>query len=152
MSAASNSQNPLTRGVLLHFLQQHRIGVLATVSESGAPESAVVGIAVSDHLEIIFDTLDVTRKCRNLRRNPHISFVIGWDNEITVQYEGVADEPGGAELDRLKLVYFGVYPDGSQRQSWPGLTYFRARPTWARYSDYNQPGQIREFTALELQP
>ena len=90
----------MNRADLLRFLQKHRLGVLATVSESGAPESAVVGIAVSDQFEIIFDTLENTRKCRNLRRDSHISFVIGWDAEITVQCEGLADEPSGTELDR----------------------------------------------------
>ncbi len=140
----------MTRADLLRFLQRHRLGVLATVSESGAPESAVVGIAVSDDLEIFFDTLETTRKCRNLRRNPHISFVIGWDSEITVQYEGVAEEPTGVELDRLKKVYFAVYPDGPQRQPWPGITYFRVRPVWARYSDFNAGGQILEFGETQV--
>ena len=28
------------------------------------------------------------------------------------QLEGVADEPGGAELERLKAVYFAAFPDG----------------------------------------
>jgi pyridoxine/pyridoxamine 5'-phosphate oxidase len=134
----------------LRFLRQHRLGVLATPSESGAPESAVVGIAVTDDLEVVFDTLDTTRKCRNLRRNPNISFVIGWDNEITVQYEGLADEPEGTELDRLKRAYFAAYPDGPQRQSWPGITYFRVRPTWARYSDFNGSGEIVEFSEKDL--
>jgi general stress protein 26 len=140
----------MTRTDLLRFLQQHRLGVLATASESGAPESAVVGIAVSDDLELIFDTLDNTRKCRNLRRNPNISVVIGWDKEITVQYEGIADEPRGTELNRLKKVYFAAYPDGPLRQSWPGITYFRVRPIWARYSDFNSPGAIVEFTEYDL--
>lgn len=135
----------MNRTDLLHFLQKHRLGVLATVSESGAPESAVVGIAVSDQFEIIFDTLESTRKCRNLRRDSHISFVIGWDAEITAQCEGLADEPSGAELDRVKRVYFAAYPDGQQRESWPGITYFRVRVTWARYSDFNAAGEIAEF-------
>ena len=142
----------MNRADLLRFLQQHRLGVLATVSESGAPESAVVGIAVNSALEIIFDTLSNTRKCANLRRNPNISFVIGWDKEITVQYEGIADEPQGADLDSLKKDYFAVYPDGPQRESWPGITYFRVRPHWARYSDFNSPAQIIEFTEKELNP
>lgn len=119
--------------------------MLATVSESGAPESAVVGIAVSDQFEIIFDTLDSTRKCRNLRRDSHISFVIGWDEEITVQCEGLADEPIAAELDRIKKVCFAAYPDGPQRESWPGITYFGVRAKWARYSDFNAGGEIVEF-------
>jgi len=138
----------MTRAELLAFLQKHRLGVLATVSPDGSPESAVVGIAVTDQLEIIFDTLDNTRKCANLRKHSKIAFVIGWDEEITVQCEGVADEPSGEELERLKKVYFGVYPDGAERQSWSGITYFRVRLHWARYSDFNAQGAIVEFTDL----
>lgn len=100
----------MTRGELLAFLQKHRLGVVATTSPDGDPQSAVVGIAVTDQLEIVFDTLSTTRKCRNLRRHPQISVVVGWDQEITVQYEGIADEPTGSELERLKRLYFLVYP------------------------------------------
>jgi pyridoxine/pyridoxamine 5'-phosphate oxidase len=67
----------------------------------------MVGFAVTDQFEIVFDTLRTTRKAQNLRQNPHIALVIGgWvpDDERTVQYEGEADEPSGAELDRLKQV------------------------------------------------
>jgi general stress protein 26 len=135
---------------LLRFLQKHRLAVVATNSQSGPPESAVVGIAVSDQLEIVFDTLSDTRKCQNLRRNPNISLVIGWDAEITVQLEGVADEPAGEQLSRLKKVYFAAYADGPQRESWPRITYFRVRPNWARYSDFNSPGSIVEFPASDL--
>jgi uncharacterized pyridoxamine 5'-phosphate oxidase family protein len=140
----------MTRNDLLIFLRQHRIGVLATISESGAPESAVVGIAVTDGLELVFDTLNNTRKCRNLRRNPNISFVIGWDDEITVQYEGIADEPKGEELARLKQIYFAAYPDGPRRESWPGMTYFRVWPKWVRYSDFNAGGKIVEFDEADV--
>jgi pyridoxine/pyridoxamine 5'-phosphate oxidase len=140
----------MTRIELLNFLRKHRLGVLSTVSPFGEPEAAVVGVAFTDQLEIIFDTLDSTRKCTNLRRNPRIAFVIGWDHEITVQYEGIADEPKGAELDRLKEAYFIPYPDGRERQKWAGITYFRVRPTWARYSDFNAPLKIVEFTENDL--
>jgi len=140
----------MTRIELVDFLQKHRLGVLATVSLTGDPEAAVVGIAVTDRLELIFDTIDTTRKCQNLRRCPKIAFVIGWDNETTVQYEGIADEPKGHELDRLKKAYFTVYPDGVERQSWPGITYFRVRPIWARYSNFNDPTTIIEFSKDDL--
>jgi len=81
-------------------------------------------------------------------------FVIGGQtsgDERTVQYEGLADEPAGAELTRLKELYFKAFPDGPERQGWAGITYVRARPTWIRYSDFNRtPPQIVEFTAGEL--
>jgi pyridoxine/pyridoxamine 5'-phosphate oxidase len=140
----------MTRGELLGFLQKHRLGVVATTSSNGDPQSAVVGIAVTDQLEIVFDTLSTTRKCINLRKHPKISVVVGWDQEITVQYEGIADEPTGAELDRLKQIYFVVYPECMDHQSWDGITYFRIRPTWIRYSDFNPNGNIVEFSARDI--
>jgi len=139
----------MNKAELLEFLQKHRLGVLATVSPNGDPEAAVVGIAVTNRLEVVFDTLETTRKCQNLRTHAKIAFVIGWDDETTVQLEGLADEPAGAELDRLKTIYFAVYPDGVSRQSWPGITYFRVRPTWARYSDFHD-GVFVEFTEAQL--
>lgn len=139
---------------LLAFLRRHRLAVQASVSAAEAAQAAVVGIAVTDRFEIVFDTLDSTRKARNLRRNPNLAFVIGGMNdgeERTAQYEGIADEPSGEELDRLKAVYYGVYPDGRDRLSWKGLIYVRVRPMWIRYSDYNaNPPLIVEFTAEDL--
>jgi general stress protein 26 len=139
---------------LLAFIRLHRLAVQTSVSAVGAPQGAIVGFAVTDQFEIIFDTLQTTRKVQNLRKNPHIALVIGgWvqGDERTVQYEGEADEPSGAELDRLKHVYFSVYRDGRSRSSWPGITYVRVKPKWIRYSDYNQDTpQILEFRAADL--
>jgi hypothetical protein len=140
----------MTKSNLLKFLRTHRLGVLATVSSEGNPEAAVVGITVSENFEIVFDTIDSSRKGINLRRNRRAAFVIGWDNERTAQYEGIADEPTGMELAGLKELYFSVYPDGVLRQEWKGITYFRVRPLWIRYSDYNEGGEIIEFGDKEL--
>src|SRR5262249_2282229 len=87
-------------------------------------------------LELVFDTTGSTRKAANLRRDPRISAVIGWDDEETLQIEGVADEPAGAELDRIREAYFAVYPDGRGRLAWTGLTHFRIRPAWMRFTSY----------------
>jgi general stress protein 26 len=126
----------MNRAQLVAFLRKHRLGVEASVAASGEPQAAVVGIAVSDDLELVFDTLGDTRKATNLRRDPRIALVIGWDQEQTVQLEGLADEPAGDALARLQAVYFAAFPDGPSRLSWPGITYFRVRPTWVRYSDF----------------
>jgi hypothetical protein len=79
------------------------------------------------------------------RRDPRIALVIGWDEEQTVQLEGIADEPHAADLERLKKVYFEVFPDGIERQEWKDITYVRVRPTWARYSDFRPGGSIVEL-------
>jgi general stress protein 26 len=139
----------VTHAELLTFLRRHRLAVQASVSPDARPQAAVVGIAITDGLELFFDTLADTRKMANLHQNPHVAFVIGWDEEQTVQYEGVVDLPSGAELDALKAIYFTVFPDGPERQSWPGITYVRVRPRWIRYSDFRAAPplihEVREF-------
>ena len=139
---------------LLRFIREHRLAVEASVAVSSAAQAAVVGFAISDDFEIIFDTLDSTRKVANIRRNPRVAFAIGGltpGDERTAQYEGVADEPTGADLDRLTEIYYRVYPDGRARRSWAGLIYIRVRPIWIRYSDYNvDTPHIVEFTADQL--
>jgi Pyridoxamine 5'-phosphate oxidase len=142
----------LDRGELLSFMRSSPLAVEASVSAEGGPQAAVVGIAVTGDFEVVFDTTDQTRKLANLRRNPKIALVIGpIGEERTVQYEGVVDEPTGAELERLKEAYFGVFPDGPERQSWPGITYMRARPTWIRYTDFrSDPPEITEFDVGSL--
>ena len=109
----------MTRAELLRFMRGHPLAAQASVSASGAPQAAVVGIVVTDAFELFFDTLDTSRKARNLRRNPRIAVVIGGTAqgaESTVQYEGIADEPGGAELERLQALYFVQFPEGRERQ------------------------------------
>ena len=138
---------------LLAFLRQHRVAVQTTTSFTGSPQAAVVGFAVTVDFEIIFDTLGSSRKAQNLRRDPRLALVIGGldGGERTVQYEGIADEPSGEELERIKAVYYLVYPDGPSRLEWPGLTYVRVRPTWVRYSDFSvDPPRIIEFSREEL--
>jgi pyridoxine/pyridoxamine 5'-phosphate oxidase len=133
----------VTRAELVGFLREHELGVVSTVSPSGAPEAALVGIAVSDDLELVFDTLSTTRKVANLRANPRVAIVVGgWgDREITAQLEGIADE---AVDDRLRDVYYAAYPDGRARASWANLILVRVRVTWARYSDFHT-GRIEEL-------
>jgi hypothetical protein len=75
--------------------------------------------------------------------------VIGWDDEWTFQCEGKADEPRGAELDRLKQRYYEVYPDGPSRLGWKGLIYLRVRIATARFSDF-RPGSQRIVELSDL--
>ena len=152
--ASAPMEPPLTRATLLTFLRSHRYAVQSSTHPSGAPQSAIVGIAVSDDFEIVFDTLASSRKATNLRRHSSIAFVIGGlvhDDERTVQYEGIAAEPSGSDRTRLTDLYYTVFPDGQERLKWSGLIYIRATPTWLRYSNYNQdPPEIHEFDAAAL--
>lgn len=146
----------MTTAELLAFMRANRLAVQASVSAASAAQAAVVGIAVTDAFELVFDTLDSTRKVANIRTNPRLAFVIGGTmpgDERTVQYEGVADEPAGPERDRVRAAYFSVWPDGPARAKWPGVVYVRVRPTWIRYSDFNRnPPKVIEFDAQQLAP
>jgi hypothetical protein len=92
----------MTATDVLAFLRTQRLAVQASRGAGESVQAALVGIAVTDALEIVFDTLASTRKARNLRLSPRAALVIGgWmsGDERTVQYEGPTDEPTGAELD-----------------------------------------------------
>lgn len=139
---------------LLTFIRQERYAVQASVSIGGAAQAALVGVVVSDRFEVFFDTLASARKTVNLRHNRAAALVIGpaaAGATRTVQLEGIADEPAGAQLERLLELYFERFPEGRDRQQWPGITYWRVTPTWLRYSDFSvDPPEILEFSASEL--
>lgn len=93
--------------------------------------SALVGIAVTPGLEIVFNTVKSSRKYSNHIARPACSFVVGgWAGEQTVQFEGTAIEPRGEMLKGYQEGYFAVWPDGPARLSWPGIVYFAVRPRW----------------------
>jgi general stress protein 26 len=128
------------------FMAEHRYGVVSSISPKGTPQSALVGIAVTDQLEIVFDTLRSTRKYENLKARPACSVVLGFPGEKTLQLEGKAMEPDGAERTRYQEAYFLTWPDGRDRLGWTGMTHLVVRPTWIRFSDFDQrPPFIEEI-------
>lgn len=136
----------MTKEELFTFIQARKLGVLGYISQQGVPRAALVGIAVTPELEIVFDTVSSSRKFNDLRANPAASFVIGWEGEATVQLEGQAFQPTGVELSRYQQVYFAAWPECREHLSWPGIAYFVVQPQWIRFSDYDQrPPLIEEF-------
>ena len=139
----------MTPAELYGFIAKHQLGILSTSGPDVMPQAALMGIAVTPALEIIFDTVKSSRKYPNLIARPACSLVIGgWAGvEQTVQYEGEAAELKPTDLERYREIYFAAWPDGPQRMSWPGIVYFVVRPRWIRYSDFDQtPAFIQEFT------
>jgi hypothetical protein len=137
----------MTKVELCAFIAAHKLGVLGYLSPQGAPRSALVGIGITPELEIIFDTVSSSRKYGSLIANPAASFVIGWEGEVTVQLEGQAFQPTGANLASYQQVYFAAWPECRDHLSWPGIAYFVVRPQWIRYSDFDRrPPLIEEFT------
>jgi len=159
----------MTREFIYDQIRQFRLAVLATTSGDHQPEAAVVGIAITRELEIVFDTVRSSRKYHNLIAQPKVALVIGWKNETTIQFEGDAvelgasddDGPGnsddnglgnsdavkpGTNDDVYRETYYAVFPDGRDRTAtWEGLTHFVIRPRWIRYSNFNEPARIEEL-------
>ena len=129
------------------FIKQQQLGVISTINLMNMPEAALVGIAVSTNLEIIFDTVNSSRKYQNILQKPNVAIVIGWSDEITIQYEGIGEVLGNDdEAQNLKEIYFRTFPDGRERaDTWPGLVHIKVSPKWVRYSNFNEPQVIKEL-------
>lgn len=131
--------------VILEFIKKQKLAVLSTINSRGKPQSAVLEFGDTDKLEIIFDTFPDARKYKNLKQNKHVSLVIGWDDNITVQYEGKASELEGEELEKYKKEYFRKNPKAKKWDA-RGVKHFKVSPTWIRYSDLNKdPWDIFEI-------
>jgi len=143
----------MERAALQAFMAKSRYGVVSSTAGDGSSQSALVGIAITPELEIIFDTVKSSRKYPNLIARPRCSFVVGWDGEQTIQFEGVAVEPTGEDLKHYQEIYFAAWSEGRAHMSWPGITYLVVQPRWIRYSDYDQsPPIIEEMTIAPAHP
>jgi pyridoxine/pyridoxamine 5'-phosphate oxidase len=137
----------MDRAGIYRFLDTCSLGVVSTLGPDGAPQSALVGMAVTPELEVVFDTVAKSRKFDNLMRDGRVSLVAGWQGEVTVQLEGVARRISSTELGPYHEVYFRKFADGRARLKWEGIAYFVITPRWVRYSDYNQsPPEIVEIS------
>jgi pyridoxine/pyridoxamine 5'-phosphate oxidase len=140
--------NPMIElSTALEFARRQRLAVLSTVSPAGEPQSALMGVAVTPDFEIVFDTVRTSRKYGNLCAHARVSLVLGCSSETTIQYEGLAQELDGEDLERYLAEYFAAFPEGPERRNWPGMTYFVVRPKWIRYCDYGpRPPARAEFS------
>ena len=97
----------MDNAALYSFMARFRYGIVSSTSSAGTPQSALVGIATTPELEIVFDTVKSSRKYSNLIARPSCSFVIGgWESEQTLQFEGLAMEPIGRRASPLPAGVF----------------------------------------------
>ena len=137
----------MTLEEVFEIAKSKRYLVVSTINESGAPEAALMGFALTSANEIVFDTLASSRKAVNLARDPAAALVIGWDDNISLQIEGPARRPVGDDLASAKAAYFREWPDGRARENWPDIAYVVVKPKWVRYSNYAAgPPVVEEFT------
>jgi general stress protein 26 len=130
---------------IFEIAKSKRYLVVSTVNESGVAEAALMGFALTPANEVVFDTLSTNRKAVNLARNPAAALVIGWDDNISLQIEGIARRPVGEDLASAKAAYFREWPDGRARENWPNIAYIVVQPKWIRYSNYSGAPVVEEF-------
>ncbi len=136
--------------IIADFIGRHVLAVLATIdAEANRPEAAVVGFIQGEPLEIIFDTYSMTRKYKNLQRNNNVALVVGWNEHITVQYEGIAEELKGEKLEHYRQIYPLKFRATEKSEHEHVLRYFSVAPTWIRYSDVSKkPWNIFEVSGV----
>ena len=135
----------MNKADIFRFISSKRLAVISTTHATGGPEAALIGFAFDISIGFVFDTSTSSRKARNLRFQPLAALVIGWDDETTLQVEGVAAEPAGDDLKTAKALYFEIWPDGKAREVSEDITYFTIKPRWIRFSRYSEPPRIVEY-------
>jgi hypothetical protein len=125
------------RRMVLDFLSAQRFAVVASIW-NGLPQAAVVAFTGGDSFELMFGTLDYTRKYRNLTADPRVALVIGWDEAVTVQYEGTAVELTGDEREEWQQRHLRKHPGSSRYASIATQRYIKTIPRWIRYTDISQ--------------
>lgn len=136
----------MTQQELIDYISTRHFMVIATFGEE-YPQSACVEFG-NDGLTLIFDTNRDSRKFKNIQNNSKVSLVIGWEDERTAQYQGIATLlQDGLELERLKQAYFKKNPEAQKWESTEGNVYIKVEPKWVRFTDLNvSPWDISEFT------
>jgi pyridoxine/pyridoxamine 5'-phosphate oxidase len=130
----------MTRGEFAAFVRAAGIGVVATAGAGGQPEAALVGLAVTQAGEIIFDSKADARKMANIAGNPRVALVVGWQDDVSVQVEGHADILAGSERERYGAIYASQFP--GSRVLDDEFAVVRVTPRWLRYYDA-RPGSYR---------
>jgi general stress protein 26 len=125
---------------LIEYVRSHRDGVVATIGPNGAPQSAYLSLTATDRGELVFDARVDSRKVANILHDPRVAVVIGGADGTTLQCEGVADAPVGAERERCTAAYLATFPqftDSLQGDSdSTGVVVVRITLSWARFGDF----------------
>jgi PPOX class probable F420-dependent enzyme len=129
----------MDRHELVEYVRARKDGVVSTLGPDGAPQAAYLGITATDDGDLVFDTHASARKVANLRRDPRVAIVVGGGDRTTLQCEGIADIPVGAEREACARAYVATFPRFQGSMVDTGIVLVRVRLTWARFGDY-RPG------------
>ena len=149
---------------LLVFLKGQFIGVVSTVNQEGAPESATIFYWANDidkknkAFNLYFVTRRHTRKFQNLQFNKEVAFVIGTEfKSSTLQLQGQAELIESADgfkdltqfvkrmltQPKLAAIYAGAFLPRNPFTKLEGENFavIKVRPHWARWMRFDDTDQ-----------
>ena len=93
MKTTVSDLSPEDKQNIIRFLQDHPVGVLATVGADGNPHASPLYISCSNDLRVTFTTKRETLKYQNISQNNHVMAVVyEASSQMAVQMSGRAIE------------------------------------------------------------
>jgi uncharacterized protein YhbP (UPF0306 family) len=131
----------------MDFMKANYHCVISTIGPNNKPQSALVGFSENAKLELVIATTTDSRKHKNLSINHNVSVVIGsGDKKIAIQYEGIATQLTGSELEQGLKQHFKKIPSAAKYKNNNLQIYYKIKPSWIRYVDINNgPPQFEEI-------
>jgi len=134
------------KNVILQFIADYSLCVIATVGQNTKPESAIVGFSHTEQLELVIGTSNKSRKYANLLQNPQIAIVIGGEAG-EIQYEGTVEIiPNGHYRDMVEKAHIKKLPGAAEYRDDPDQVYLKVKPTWIRFLKHGAGGGLQELT------
>jgi len=134
----------LRLGRLVSHVRQAGDGVVSTLGPDGGPQAAYLAVAVTDAGELVFDARVGSRKVVNVARDERVAVVVGGAGGTTLQVQGVADVPSGADRERCVAAYATAFPQFVGSLVDPGIVVLRVRVSWARWGDFRVSPPVLE--------
>ena len=123
---------------IFELMNRHSLMVVASQSPNGHPQSAVVEFLTRRDFTVYFATVRSFRKYQNLTKNPRISLVVGGADEVTVQYEGTAEEVAPESISddqKARLASHAHKGFDTKTLAESNVVYFKITPSWIRYTN-----------------
>jgi uncharacterized pyridoxamine 5'-phosphate oxidase family protein len=145
----------ITKSDVLAFLKKHKTASIATVTLGGKPECATLYYGIDDHFNFYFPTGTLSRKFKNIQKNPNVSLAVtDVDRLTTVQMEGTAQAVFSSKKDRqiIRTLSKPLSPTISEilNSLWDPvppvikmknglLAILQVKIKWIRYADFSLP-------------